>query len=230
MAIVAVQDWVPDLARVEALLQPDDRARVLRQRMPADRETLTLAYSLHRAFLAQMLGCNPALVPLYRERSGRPRVLGDRIWTSLSHARGWLAFAASESGPVGIDIEPVTRLSALDEVAHAVCHPDEFEHLQALDEAARQEALLSLWVRKEAVLKAAGVGLQIPMDSFVAMGVDRVRMPGVGGLWHIDSVECAVQARAAVSARCAFHVDMQYIDRDLRFSPGRDIASSTDDS
>jgi 4'-phosphopantetheinyl transferase len=63
--------------------------------------------------------------------------------------------AVSEAGPVGVDIEASSE--SLVDIATMVCPPSE--------EAATAEELLWLWVRKEAVLKATGDGLAVPMTS-----------------------------------------------------------------
>lgn len=68
---------------------------------------------------------------------------------SLSHAGG-LTLVATAEGPVGIDHEPVDSVLPDDVVAH----PSETEDP------------LRLWVRKEAILKATGLGLQVDPKSF----------------------------------------------------------------
>ncbi|MFC0679111.1 4'-phosphopantetheinyl transferase family protein [Lysobacter korlensis] len=198
--------------------------------MQADREMLMLAYALHRAFLAEVLGSQPASVPLRRDEAGRPRIEGDAVWTSLSHTRGWVALAACRSHPVGVDIEPIERADVMDEIAHVVCDPDELERLRSLDLAARRDRLLSLWVRKEAVLKAVGVGLQTPMDSFCALDDRPVLIPGVGGRWYISSIEAPTDIRAAVAASAVLQVEGGLLNTSALFSRYRDNDVAADDS
>ena len=45
---------------------------------------------------------------------------------------------------------------------------DELAALANLSDDARGRALLDLWVRKEALLKAAGIGLECEMETFPA--------------------------------------------------------------
>lgn len=68
---------------------------------------------------------------------------------SLSHAHG-VTLAAVADGPVGIDHEPLDERVA----ANVVAHPSETADP------------LRLWVRKEAVLKATGLGLLVDPTSF----------------------------------------------------------------
>ena len=79
---------------------------------------------------------------------GRPFADGV-VSLSLSHA-GDLTLAATADRLVGIDHEPVGKVLR----RNVVAHPSETADA------------LRLWVRKEAVLKATGLGLQVDPTSF----------------------------------------------------------------
>jgi len=87
---------------------------------------------------------------------GQPFAEG--VALSLSHAGG-VTLAALSEGPVGIDHEPLGVNVPRDVVAH----PSETDDP------------LRLWVRKEAVLKATGLGLRIDPTSF---WIDESGQPG----------------------------------------------------
>jgi 4'-phosphopantetheinyl transferase len=175
---VAAEAWAPWNAEAFDLLDPGERERVLRKRRPDDRALTTLAYACHRLLLGAVLECAPGKVPLCRDARGCPVVAGDRFLTSLSHADGLVAIAVSSAGPVGIDIEPATRAGEMGEIAGRVCHPRELAALAALPGSERERALLSLWVRKEALLKAAGIGMAVEMDRFEAPADRVLALPG----------------------------------------------------
>lgn len=186
------------LTTLDASLSADDRARIARMRFERDRIALTIAYGLHREVLAGVLGLAAHAVPLHRDALGRPRVADDPVWTSLSHAPGWVAIAVDARAPVGIDIEPCSRSEAVEEIADSVMHDAERACVAGSREG-RCRALLGLWVRKEAVLKAAGVGLRVPMASF-AIGVDgAVRVPGIAGRWQVQRLDVAAPVEVAIA-------------------------------
>ena len=82
------------------------------------------------------------------ENHGRP--IADEVGgVSLSEAGG-LTLAAIDDGPIGIDHEPIGS----EVPREVVAHPSETADA------------LRLWVRKEAILKATGLGLQIDPTSF----------------------------------------------------------------
>lgn len=178
VALFDLDHWQPFLAQAATLADAAESARAARQRLPANRDALVLAYALHRLLLSRILCCAPAEVMLRRDAKGCPRLPGDRLYTSLSHAGRRVAIAAAASGPVGVDIEPGHRAPEMPELAGRIAHPDEMRHLDALPAAALGQALLALWVRKEAFLKAAGIGLEREMDTFPAPEGVALPLPG----------------------------------------------------
>lgn len=178
VAMFDLEDWRAWLAQAAALVDAQEAARVARQRLQANREVLVLAYALHRLLLSQVLGCASAEVPLGRDAKGCPRLRDDRLFTSLSHAGQGVAIAIAGAGPVGIDVEPADRAPEMPELAGRVAHPAELPGLAKLAPDTLGEALLAMWVRKEALLKAAGIGLECEMDSFVAPWDVALPLPG----------------------------------------------------
>lgn len=79
---------------------------------------------------------------------------------SLARTGGRLALAVTAAGPVGIDLESLADLARapLDDVALS---PTEVATLATLQPPAAAAALATIWTTKEAVLKAAGLGLRV---------------------------------------------------------------------
>jgi 4'-phosphopantetheinyl transferase len=166
VAVFALDDWRAWTTEAFALIDARELMRVRRQRRDAHQDSLALAYALHRLFLSHALRVPLARVPLARDSRGRPVLEGMAADTSLSHADGHVAVAVSLHGPVGVDIEPAHRAGVMPEIAGRICHGDELARFAGLRDAQRAAGLLDLWVRKEAYLKAAGVGLEREMDTF----------------------------------------------------------------
>ncbi|WP_067488127.1 4'-phosphopantetheinyl transferase family protein [Actinomadura hibisca] len=143
-----------------ALLDTVERARRDRYLRAEDRDRFTLGVAITRLALAPLLGVAPEQVPLTRacadcgDPHGPPRVPGGPH-LSVSHSGDRVAVAISPHGPLGVDVEQATARMA-----------DVSGHLLAPDESAADErALLAYWTRKEALLKATGDGLRIPLTN-----------------------------------------------------------------
>lgn len=175
--------WWADLRQVPAqpptLLDATERGRRDRLRLVADRERFTLGATLLRLVAAHHLGGPADRVRVDRTCAGcgrphgRPRVAGVEV--SVSHSGDLVAVAVTRSGPVGVDVEQVVDLD-LDELRPSVLAADD----PPVTDAA---GLLRVWTRKEALLKATGDGLAVPMLSLaVDDGPRLLRYDGRPGL------------------------------------------------
>ncbi len=79
---------------------------------------------------------------------------------------------------MGVDAEPLTRTEEIAGLAGDVFSAREQEQLQALAGAERLDRALSLWVLKEAYIKARGLGLALALRkfSFVFGGAEGIRL------------------------------------------------------
>jgi len=151
------------------LLSHAERERANRFRHAHHRDTYVLAHAVWRLALAEALGVAPGEFVLASEPSGRPFIPGTDLATSLSHSNSHVAIALAHAPCIGVDIERTPARFAWHDLARMVCTPAESATLQDLEPEARSNALLALWTRKEALLKAFGLGLR---ESPSGMDVD----------------------------------------------------------
>lgn len=178
VAVCAPEEWRQHLALARTLAGEEGCARAGRQRDPRRGDGLVLVYALHRLLVAAALDLDPSEVPVGRDGRGCPTVPGRVLWTSLSHADAGAAYAVCAHGPVGVDLESCRRMQDMSSIRDRIVHPGDEVVLAGLPSAAEGRALLELWVRKEAVLKAAGIGLECEMDRFCVPGDGVVPLPG----------------------------------------------------
>ncbi|KAF1710019.1 hypothetical protein CSC70_10125 [Pseudoxanthomonas kalamensis DSM 18571] len=202
-------DWQSVLEQAWAWLDDSEAERIRRKRIASDAGTTLLAYALLRWSAGRVLGMRPEEVPVWRDENRCPRVGSGEVHVSLSHADGRALACVSTMGPVGGDIEPLSRCAAIADIGERVCHPDEWKTMTGLDAAVRNRALLELWVRKEALLKAAGIGLAREMDSFPApAGMPLSLMPDAAGCACIEMLDLGEGWLGAVAAPVAATVRM----------------------
>lgn len=127
----------------------------------SQRVRFTAARKLLRSLLIQRWGGQPSDWPLTAEAGQPPTVPGRHdCHLSLSHSGPYL-LAALGDAPIGVDIEAHGRRRPVQAMAEKVCLPKEREHLTRLPIAQAQHTFLRYWTRKEAWLKARGLGLDI---------------------------------------------------------------------
>lgn len=102
--------------------------------------------------------------PLACNAFGKPYAPGHPPF-NLAHGGNYTVLAVGKT-PVGADVEPVAEYN--DELAQQVLLPDE----AAWVSAAPRERFALLWTRKESVMKALGLGLGLPPQSFSVLPAD----------------------------------------------------------
>jgi 4'-phosphopantetheinyl transferase len=98
----------------------------------------------------------PSGKPMLTFRDGRPQSLH----MSVAHGGGMAAAAVCDQGPIGIDVERVDSRRNLLAIAERFFTPAEHEQLAACSSDERLSLFHQWWTRKEAVLKATGIGLR----------------------------------------------------------------------
>ncbi len=83
---------------------------------------------------------------------------------NLSHSGRHVLLAFARGQPLGVDIESRNRRVSHVAIAQRFFAPDEAQAIAALAADRRGDAFRHLWTRKEAVLKALGVGLSFGLD------------------------------------------------------------------
>lgn len=94
---------------------------------------------------------------------GKPEPVPERVSCNLSHSGNQVWAALSALPHVGIDVESSVAPSDYRGIMESF-HPDEIAELQAAPDAAR--AMMRCWARKEAVSKAAGMGLSLSLRDY----------------------------------------------------------------
>ncbi len=84
----------------------------------------------------------------------------------FSHSHSLALCAVACEHELGIDLEYVREELDIEGIAQHVCSPGEIDKLRKLPVSDRAKAFFNCWTRKEALLKAIGKGLSVPMDRF----------------------------------------------------------------
>lgn len=167
MTAVTVDVWVRRVADVpdgRDLLDDHERATLARIVPPSTAMSYAAGHVLARRAVASVIGSTASSLRFDRTCTkcgaphGRPVLVGPRgVELSLSRCDDWVAVALSAL-PVGIDIESIQAVwfAGFPDVA---LHPDERDVVEpGADGLLRRHAVS--WVRKEAALKALGIGLR----------------------------------------------------------------------
>ena len=156
-----------------AWLDAAELARADRFSFDRDRDRFINRRALVRAVLARYLESPPADIQIRVASHGRPELAGGGdLSFNVSHSDGLALVAVAYGHSVGVDIERLRPVPDGLELARGLFHQRELEALESVPESQRSAAFLAIWTRKEAIVKADGRGLSIPLDRFDVLPLD----------------------------------------------------------
>jgi 4'-phosphopantetheinyl transferase len=154
------------LDALSALLDADERQRAGRFSHRPSREQFIVARAVLRTLLGRYLGRAPTAVRFITGPQGKPLLGGGELHFNVSHTHGLALFAVTAAGPVGVDVEQVSPHATHLDMARRFFTPAEADALLALPPGHSGEAFFHVWTRKEAFLKAVGLGLSHGLERF----------------------------------------------------------------
>lgn len=144
--------WLGLLQGARASSLSDQERTWGRQLPPVVRQRYWQSRAALRLWLAGVLGCAPAAVPLHTPPGCPPQLLEEAGWVSLSHSGAALLLGFSRA-PLGVDLEPAARPVAAVALMRRCFPPLEVAQLQRFDPEQQRVAVLTSWVLKEAAIK-----------------------------------------------------------------------------
>lgn len=150
-------------------LSADEATRAERLTRLDDRRRFVAARSLLRCILADVLGLaddpKGAALRLGYGKAGKPFLVEDpQLHFNVSHSDDLALIAVTRVGEVGVDVERQRAMDDLQDIARLVFTEAERAALLACSAADRDSVFYRFWTRKEALLKAMGVGLPALID------------------------------------------------------------------
>ncbi|WP_286899060.1 4'-phosphopantetheinyl transferase superfamily protein [Thermocrispum sp.] len=152
------------------MLAPAERTRYEAYRQPADRLRFLTGRVLARTVAGRYLGVPPTSVELDAtcpdcgKQHGKPRIPGNDLELSISHAGQRVGLAVAVGTSIGLDVESTSRSSGDDLLNYALSDA-ELDAVAGRPAAERARLFFTYWARKEALMKATGLGLKVPLRS-----------------------------------------------------------------
>jgi 4'-phosphopantetheinyl transferase len=153
------------------LLSAPERERAARFRLKLHGDRFVAGRGILRLVLARYLSADPGALEFSYTWNGKPQLAGafarSGLQFNLAHSENVALLAATTAEAVGVDVERVRQLADMDELVARFFSPSERSAFHRLAPAQRLGAFFNWWTRKEAWLKAIGVG--------ISQGLERVK-------------------------------------------------------
>jgi 4'-phosphopantetheinyl transferase len=175
------------------MLDDEERARAQRFVHRRDSQRFIAGRAGLRSVIGRYAGIAPASLSLELDEYGKPSMQGGPHF-NLSHSGSDAMLAVSACFPVGIDIETIRPLK--EDIAAHYFSERERRALAALPADRQLQAFYKVWTRKEAFVKAIGLGLSFPLDAFdvtvdgAVPAIERLEQGGgQAGDWRLFDLE-----------------------------------------
>ena len=199
---------------LENSLAPDELRRASRLREARLRSRWMAARRALRHLLGAELDRAPGKVRLQTTERGKPYLEGGELAFNLSHSGPHLLIALAPVGRVGVDVECIRPLPELAGLVERHFTGAEAQAILSAADLPEDDdtfpAFFRTWVRKEALLKAVGLGVSTPLDTFQVTTAPepshrtnlllRNDLPGEGDVpWQVRSIPAPSGAVAALA-------------------------------
>ena len=187
-----------------AALSAEERARAARFIHAADRRRFIASHAMLRAALSARTRIDAARIEIRSTPQGKPTLPDAHgVEFSLSRAGELAAFAFGRI-PLGIDLVAASSAERLREAETEFCSQEERDAVAKLPPALQRDVLLTIWARKEALLKATGEGLsRSPAGVTVWRDAAHAVIPVAGIPWLVEDVAAPAGYRSALAHRLA---------------------------
>ena len=192
--IVTLPEDDGSVARALSLLTADEQSRASRFRRDEDRRAYVYSHAALRVRLGRERGAPFDDRPFATGPRGKPFIPGAPHF-NLSRAGARAAMGVCADGAIGVDIERIARGATSVEVGESRFSAAERAWLdRAEGDEARRQRYLRLWVIREALLKAQGVGLSGELaDGEIAIAGDEPLLRATSE-WRIVEAPASVDA------------------------------------
>jgi 4'-phosphopantetheinyl transferase len=191
-----------------ATLEAEERAQTERLRAERDRERFVCAQGFLRDVLARYLGLAPREIAYRRNAHGKPDLdFGEEPWLrfNLTHSHDLALVAVVRNREIGVDLERIDTKRPLRKLIERFFAPAEVEALCDAPDDALPGLFYTSWTRKEAYVKARGIGLRFGMRRFaMTVGGSAPALlsvedePEEPGRWTVQDLPVPLEFRSAL--------------------------------
>lgn len=210
-------------ADFKKLLSQEERERAARFYFDKDTLRYSVTRALLRSVLAKMLHVTPQEIEFIHNQYGKPALnQKTNLYFNISHSGNYGLMAITDRTEIGVDVEHFRKEMTAENIAQRFFSPKEVADFNALPKEQKLEGFFNCWTRKEAFIKAVGMGLSLPLNSFdvtLTPGVEPhvldVRYNNIPKTqWHLQNIVMEEKYAAAFILRAQnFNINFWHTER-----------------
>lgn len=162
----SLQSSSQDRERYRALLSPQEIERAEKLRFQESQHSFITSRGLVRKILSNYTGIPPGNLTIAYRATGKPYLPHSQVQFNISHTNRFLICAITFNHPIGVDYQVMYDITNRDTLVRSFFSPHEQQHYEKLQGEEALEYFFETWVRKEAYMKATGLGFHLPSRRF----------------------------------------------------------------
>ena len=164
-------DRPPDeVGRMGKILSATEQEQAAQFHIARDRRRFVIRRAVLRQILSSHLGIAPAALEIDSANFQKPKIADpinpQDLRFNCSHSADWALIALARELEVGVDLEQHQLLPDAAELAQRFFSDYEINELRRLPAPLQLQGFFDCWTRKEAFVKAVGLGLTFPLSRF----------------------------------------------------------------
>jgi 4'-phosphopantetheinyl transferase len=177
------------------VLSIEETERAAKFAFPYLRQRYTAAHGMLRLILGSVLNRDPTELSFRNGDHGKPFLVEEDLQFNLSHSSEHGLLAVTPRTEIGVDIEGMSRKVDTGGIAERFFSEREAGELFSLEDEHQRHGFFNLWTRKEAWLKATGIGITEGLNKveFNCRPGEPARLLRINGQteeaanWHINT-------------------------------------------
>lgn len=155
-----------ELVELTELLSLEEKGRADKFLVKHAANSFIVARGILRKLLGQYLQCSAESLVFKQNQYGKLYLDTSSIEFNLSHSHDLALFIFALNASVGIDVEFIRSDYDFIDIAKKFFSKAEVTELLSLPKAEQSQAFFNCWTRKEAFIKAKGMGMFCALDKF----------------------------------------------------------------
>jgi phosphopantetheine--protein transferase-like protein len=150
-----------DFHRYRSYLTPEENAKSLQFASEDDQQSYIILHGMLRQLLGRYTGILPDRIKFQYNQFGKPFLVGTEksIFFNISHSSGISLLALDTNSRVGVDVEKINPNVDYNAIIRHCFTEKENSYINEFRDRSIQR-FYRVWTRKEALLKALGIGIR----------------------------------------------------------------------
>jgi 4'-phosphopantetheinyl transferase len=155
----AFKELEANINEYESYLSESEKQRAARFHFEIDQNNFKIGRAVLRKILAGYIDRSPADLNFQYSEKGKPLLSDTHLQFNLSHTKEAFLIGCSQTQAIGVDIELISRNIDVIALSREIMSAAEKDYFLSQPAARQKEIFFRVWTRKEAFVKALGIGI-----------------------------------------------------------------------